>query len=910
MFSFFSLNFQCVSVYINSCYKKLTVMKKSLFFYFLNAVATIALAGCGGDSTSNSDSDPATHSTAVTIKANNFSLASTEQINTPIHLSELDVVTVSDNSDFIITSVEPLLNTDECAVDVQPETASFTVNGTTDSDLIVCDYHYTVDSASKSLTAHSTLSGISRIVIGPRALAEPEEMAPVSAVVLAGKSETIDLTAALNAVGEDVSGLNLMNNPSHVYASRGKVNSVDSTAGTLSYTAPASPFTGIDRVLFSYSDGSVTKLGHLDIAITDEANKGLSITPQNSYAPYVTMGENEITIDVTPYVVADHDGNGFFLKHVDSFYADVALSTTSDTSFTFKASRVGYHYVSFAVADGQGAFEMGMIKVAVVDPNQVKDWQAQQVGLSLFSAPFTSSEAYLNDIDHSRSVIDDDYTPPVSIATFVLASEAEEFCKTQGRLPTSDELLDLADFDPKTKGNWPTSYPYLAADDESGTTNYSLIDLTDGTKAAYSKQSLYIVSCIKNGMLSVRVIDGEADADGEDKNTVEFTVVKNREPYVGIIVKPTLSSMHGQYSPVSSAKIDKASYTTDDSGKITVNLTSSADEITYVTLKITENGVTESVTGKVWFGPLKTIHMSSIRIDQNDGNSEPKGEANSKITQVTGTVADNAGTKHQYMPVEVTLKELDNPDGKSQAWVGKITDITTADEIVAGVPATITDSKGEASVSVSNYGGKMKQVEVTMTYNPPLGSAVGVTQQTAIVSFCEENSLPVKAIETSDGKLFLASPREWVVRACGIPYGGDDKKGNNWIECEDKPWLNGNIEYTGPCGVSFAMFKYDKAKAWCRKLSEVKHLGKANWRLPKNRDELNNFYKDKNVSVNGKPGRETLLANGWTLRHMYWTQETNTHAMWGVRLYYGNYYDSITKTDGNPVTCVSDPDPS
>ncbi len=877
---------------------RLSLLTQSLFSFAIITFLLQGLFGCGSDSES---SDTPSQSKSVTVEARNFS-AGSATTTTQVNLSALNVVTVSDNSDFIVTGVEVLSNSDECH-SVTTQGVGFTIHSAKNSNL-VCDYRYTVNSASRVLTGDSGASGIGRIALNPLSAAEPQDMTPISAVVVKSQSSSIviDLAAELLAVGEDVSGLTLSETTSYVRSeysdTRASVNSKDQT---LSYTAPAS-FSGIDRVMFSYNSSDETKLGYLDIAVTDSVNLGLTITPQNKYDEHIAAGDSKVTIDIKPYVVTDHDSGGFFIEQINSFYADVEIVPGTST-FTFESSKVGYHYVSFGVADGKGAFEMGLLRVTVVDPGQIKKWPDLQVGLSLFSAPFTTLEAYLKEprVVYTGTVVDTTYSPAAMIATFYPPSMAEQYCQGVGRLPDSDELEALANFDAKAKGDWPVSFPYLAVDDDgAGETVYHLVDLTDGTKQAYTADTDYIVSCIKSGMLKVEVIDDQADSDGKDQNQLKFTVVKNDEPYQGITITPVLSSAYGEHSyetpPGSSASMDKVSYTTDANGQFTVTLTSDAMEVTYVTVEITENGVTESVTGTVWFAPLNnSIHLSSLVIDQDDGNGLESTDSQSKITQLTGKIVDDTSTPYQYQPISVTSKELWNVDGKSQMWSGTISDVATADEIVGGLPVIVTDADGQASISVSNYGGLMKQVEVTMTYEPPLGSTKGVTEKTETVSFCNEYSMPVYHVEQpSNGYWFTATPMQWVVRSCEV------ESSDVYEECATA--LNGSIYNTGPCGVEFARFTFNEAELWCQKLKEVGHLGRTNWRLPKDSNELDDFRKEVT--------KEKLLENDWALRHLFWTAEENgSTKRFTVRLY-DNVDHNGKVSDVNSVqqiSCVSEP---
>ena len=114
------------------------------------------------------------------------------------------------------------------------------------------------------------------------------------------------------------------------------------------------------------------------VAVGYEANQDFTIDDGIIYADAINIS-TPADIDISDFVSSD-DEDDYQLVYVNTFNADVASKDPLDISNkvnTFTAYSAGYHYISFAVSDHNGAYDMGLIKVYVVDPNQSARWEGQ-----------------------------------------------------------------------------------------------------------------------------------------------------------------------------------------------------------------------------------------------------------------------------------------------------------------------------------------------------------------------------------------------------------------------------------------------------------------------------------------------------------------------------------------------------
>lgn len=109
----------------------------------------------------------------------------------------------------------------------------------------------------------------------------------------------------------------------------------------------------------------------------------------------------------------------------------------------------------------------------------------------VFTAPLTTSEALMEQIEYSGTVEDTFFSPAVSLALFNSASVSNLCSHFAGRLPTSTELINLS-ADVQTSDNWPVSAEYIAED--SGV--MKTVDMKTGIVSDYTEGN-YLATCVQ-----------------------------------------------------------------------------------------------------------------------------------------------------------------------------------------------------------------------------------------------------------------------------------------------------------------------------------------------------------------------------------------------------------------------------
>ncbi|WP_041055585.1 hypothetical protein [Vibrio owensii] len=481
---------------------------KRKFPYAVVAMA-IALAGCNGEGDNAKDTGSPESTVPATIVAQNATFITQHDANYEVDLS--DKVSVSDGKSFRLVEVTSLTQNAECYPLEQTEQA-FTIAADTSKS---CTYEYKVEVVDAPSIAQASMSSVSAAsadstptdiaitrvaVTSAEATATSEvEWPAISAVTFVETEVTVDIKDELlfQAAISVPSGFKLSEEISLPYAFPGApiTATVNSLRNTITYT-PFFGFEGIERILFSYINESTGEvyLGTLDIAVAFDPNLGLQVE-KGGTVDKVKVGE-KTTIDIAPFVTS-LDDDRFQLIHVDSFNAATAPLNPGflgNTQLTFETSVVGYHYVSFAVSDNNGAYGYGLVEVPVYDPNKAAQWSGIHSQAQFFTAPLTTSEALMEQIEYSGSFVDDTFTPELSLALFN-SSSSQSFCTSNasGRLPTSTELNVLSAEDVETSNNWPVSQQYIASD--AGV--FKTVDMKTGLASDYVDGN-YLVTCVQD----------------------------------------------------------------------------------------------------------------------------------------------------------------------------------------------------------------------------------------------------------------------------------------------------------------------------------------------------------------------------------------------------------------------------
>ncbi|HDM8238592.1 hypothetical protein ACXZ7L_00040 [Vibrio campbellii] len=485
-------------MYHNLCKRKFSCAVGAMVF---------ALAGCNGEGENTTDSGSPESVAPTNIVAQNATFITQHDAQYKVDLS--DKVAVSNGKSFKIVELTPLTQAAEC-YPIEQTDQSFTIAADTSKS---CTYEYKVavvdapntapTAAMRSVAAVNmdttpTDIAVTRVAVttAEATAASEVEWPAISAVTFVETPIEVDIKDELlfQAAIRVPTGFVLSEEVSLPYAFPGAP--INATANPMKNTitySPYSGFEGIERILFSYINDSTGEvyLGTLDIAVAFEANHGLEVQKGGSVEK-VPVGLST-TIDVKPFVTS-LDDDVFQLIYVDSFNAATAPLNPGflgNTQLTFETSLVGYHYVSFAVSDNNGAYGFGLIEVPVYDPNKAAQWDGIH-GLALFfTAPLTTSEALMEQIEYSGTVEDTFFSPTVSLALFNSASVPNLCSHFAGRLPTSTELINLS-ADVQTSDNWPVSAEYIAED--SGV--MKTVDMKTGIVSDYTEGN-YLATCVQ-----------------------------------------------------------------------------------------------------------------------------------------------------------------------------------------------------------------------------------------------------------------------------------------------------------------------------------------------------------------------------------------------------------------------------
>ncbi|MGR5447939.1 hypothetical protein ACPV47_23855, partial [Vibrio jasicida] len=271
----------------------------------------------------------------------------------------------------------------------------------------------------------------------------------------------------------------------------------DIANNTIEYTPGIGIPSGVERILFSYSDGTDVLAGTIDVSVSTDANN--APTADSAFITEYTDSVSGKTVSKIPYgqaalvdvasLIADTDGDT--LQLIDVFSYDATLSIPedanndgnnfNDTVFEFAKSNSGVTNVTYVVSDGRGGYAAGVVQLLVDDAysNIVLDTATPKL---LYFAPLTEQAAVQANIMHSSesgdgvsSILD------LSIATLDW-NTAKGYCEAAGgQLPTVTDLEALNTFVNQDGGlfegyQWPQNTAYWT----------SSVGTTVGNKKAYN----------------------------------------------------------------------------------------------------------------------------------------------------------------------------------------------------------------------------------------------------------------------------------------------------------------------------------------------------------------------------------------------------------------------------------------
>lgn len=491
-------------------------MKKSLI---LTPVVMCFLSACNGGSGNDSSSNSVEGSSPETVNIETSPIQSKGLVSEEV---AIDVLATNDvNAVMKVTSVRSMSG-DSCQVTSIDE-QSFTASS---DEVGECQYEYTVAPQNSELYVGEE-SSIARVSVSETAadntLPNLAETTDIDSPVVIDLSQELagELDTSVFYLSSDASVLG--------------TGIVDSDVANNMLTFTPSDV-GVSRITYSMTDGSVTKLGTIDVAVSDTQN-----TPPVALN-YVREGKLDkgmlVTIDLTDYISDAEDS--VLLDSVRAYNAETAITSASEHTFTFRSSEPGAHEVAYTINDGRGGYAVGQVYLEVEpDFSLVQDWDDvtiydSTIGADItFTAPVSKVLADYTNTAYTNYQAQDGVTGPKGTEVVTMNLEqAQNYCATRnGRLPISREweLLITNQGNLFNSQNWPAGADFWSADMMSETTGKNM-NATDGATAELLKESgAGFVTCV--------LLDSEAVQDFSTQ--LEYSFVNGvRFDISGVITDP------------------------------------------------------------------------------------------------------------------------------------------------------------------------------------------------------------------------------------------------------------------------------------------------------------------------------------------------------------------------------------
>ncbi|MEF1329120.1 hypothetical protein [Vibrio sp. M260121] len=505
-------------------------MSKSREFSYrvFGAIAiSLTLFGCGGDDAGFKGEETPTPPITTTL----YYAQDTVRQSAPTDSFYVDLsksMETSDGTEVSLTSISPLIADDSCDV-LSQDNKGFTISA---EGAKVCDYRFRVGSLTASRTGAVSGDGYAEATVRAAVGVNTEVLSPISSITSSNTSVVIDILRELGRKGYTLdenqytlsSTVTLPNVTST--NSTAIANSVDNT---VEYTPGSGIPTGVERILYSYSDGSNVLSGTIDVAISTDTNT--APTAQSTYLKEYIHPESGEAVSKAPFglavsidvkgLIGDPDGDVPHLINVFSYDARLTIpedankdgNKFNDTMFEFTGARAGIIPVTYVVSDGKGGYATGVVQVIVAGVYSdilVNDSTPEL----LFKPPLTAQAAEEARIKHSP-VIGDGVLSLLDVenATHDWVT-ASGYCEAAGgRLPTIEQLNRLHSFVSSKGGlfngyDWPQNKPYWSSTEGAITVgNKQALNLDSGTVLEdETQETSYYVTCISQGSISVEVI--------------------------------------------------------------------------------------------------------------------------------------------------------------------------------------------------------------------------------------------------------------------------------------------------------------------------------------------------------------------------------------------------------------------
>ncbi|PQJ50371.1 hypothetical protein BTO01_25885 [Vibrio jasicida] len=496
----------------------------------LSIVIMIAssIFGCGGDSAPDNTPAP----TPPPVSDTFYYAQDAIRHSSPSEQFYVDLsnnMESSDGSLVSLTRVTSLIADDTCDV-VAQDSKGFTIRA---NSAKVCDYRYRVGAASMSRSDDTQGDVYAEATVRMAIGALTESLIPLSTITSSSTSITIDIV--------DLLGLNSYILDTDTYILSESVvlpnqSSTSSTAiadvanNTIEYTPGSEIPSGVERILYSYSDGTDVLTGTIDVAISTGANNA-PVAASTLLTVYQHPETGEVVskipyglataIDVSD-LIEDEDGDTLHLIDVFSYDATLVIpedankdgNDFNDTVFEFTRKNSGLTNVTYVVSDGKGGYATGVLQLIVSSVYSVIHVNDSTPTL-LFIPPLTAGVAESASIKFT-AVTGDGVTSLQNIDT---ASHdwitANGYCEAAGgSLPTKEQLSRLYTFVGNRGGlfdnyTWPQNLAYWSLSEGTSTAgNKQAFNVGTGLvlEDEPQEQSYYVACLTEEGPVSVTVV--------------------------------------------------------------------------------------------------------------------------------------------------------------------------------------------------------------------------------------------------------------------------------------------------------------------------------------------------------------------------------------------------------------------
>lgn len=418
----------------------------------------------------------------------------------------------SDGSTAYIQNVESLDNRAVCKISTIYDNG-FKVSA---NQAVACYYRYTVGSrnrSSRSTVNEENTTALVNVLIGEKT----EQLKPISVATTVNSTLTINIIDEQAKYGEEIpSGYTLSDTVLVVGSSSSSVIAL--TGDDSIRYQPDSDFSGVERILYSYTNGSDVLSGTIDVAVSSKVNTA----PVAKYFFYIPKVPNEVAepIDVFEYI-SDDDNDVLQLISVYSYDATLNIVNDAnsngnqfdDTVFTFMSDRSGRHSVTYVVSDNKGGFATGVIELYVA--NVYPDILLTTVEPNLlFTPPYTSDQAYESGVKYTPGPIGNGSESLSGLSTAKHSwKTANAICEARGgKLPSTYALTELYNAFPSggifDSYHWPVDVSFWALD-ASSSTSYQSINMKTGVVTDEPMETQNYVACLTGDIVRAEVVGKE-----------------------------------------------------------------------------------------------------------------------------------------------------------------------------------------------------------------------------------------------------------------------------------------------------------------------------------------------------------------------------------------------------------------